>query len=248
MQLNPSIKHHLIIGVLLFVWGFIFAFFARPFEHGTMDLNKWLLVSFGFSFLFFLAYLGISGVQRAIFQRLGRWSLGLEILIYLLYYAIYTATSFVYYRSTIIDGFYNFQEFFFKIIINILLITTPIIVAARYFSLRSKAVKAEGEEEITIRGANKLDFLKIKRSALVCVSNTQNYVEIFYLEEGTLRTMLMRSSLKKMQADFDFLLQVHRSHLINPAHFKAWKDGSTIVLTQKELPVSKTYKSQLLSR
>ncbi|MEM1336183.1 MAG: LytTR family transcriptional regulator DNA-binding domain-containing protein [Bacteroidota bacterium] len=49
-----------------------------------------------------------------------------------------------------------------------------------------------------------------------------------------------------MRSDFDFLIQVHRSHLINPTHFKSWKDANSIVLTQMELPISKNYKSQLL--
>ena len=103
------------------------------------------------------------------------------------------------------------------------------------------------DEDIIIRGTNRLDFLKIKQSELVCISNTQNYVEIFFLENGTLQTKLIRNSLKKIQEDLVFLVQVHRSHLINPQHFRTWKDPHTILLTQKELPVSKTYKEGLLS-
>ena len=48
-----------------------------------------------------------------------------------------------------------------------------------------------------------------------------------------------------MQADFDFLVRIHRSHLINPVHFKSWKDAHTLSLTQIEVPVSKNYKKAL---
>ena len=89
--------------------------------------------------------------------------------------------------------------------------------------------------------------MKIKQADLIAISNSQNYVEIFYLEHEELKSKLIRSSLKKLQSDFDFLLQIHRSHLINPTHFKSWKDSSTIVLTQMELPVSKNYKEQVLA-
>ena len=81
---------------------------------------------------------------------------------------------------------------------------------------------------------------------MVCISNAQNYVEIFYTENGKLHSKIIRSSLKKVQKDFDFLLQVHRSHLINPLHFKSWKNQNTVALTQIDLPVSKNYKESLL--
>jgi DNA-binding LytR/AlgR family response regulator len=82
---------------------------------------------------------------------------------------------------------------------------------------------------------------------LVCVCNSQNYVEIFFIDENQLKTKLIRSTLKKVQNDFDFLVQVHRSHLINTTHFKARKNQDTISLTQIDLPVSKNYKGLLLS-
>jgi DNA-binding LytR/AlgR family response regulator len=89
--------------------------------------------------------------------------------------------------------------------------------------------------------------LKIKNSDLVCVSNSQNYVEIFYIENEELKTKLIRSSLKKVDADFDFLTRVHRSHLINPSHFISWKNQNTISLTQIEIPISKNYKENITS-
>ncbi|WP_264553165.1 LytTR family transcriptional regulator DNA-binding domain-containing protein [Flavobacterium sp. N2038] len=81
---------------------------------------------------------------------------------------------------------------------------------------------------------------------MVCISNAQNYVEIFYLENDKLHSKLIRASLKKIHDDFGFLVQIHRSHLINQMHFKSWRNSNTIILTQIELPVSKNYKETLL--
>ncbi len=243
-ELNPSLKHHTIIGALLCLWSFIFAFFTRPFEHGTMDLSKWIYVSVGFSLASFLSYFLSSIYQKIIYDKLLKWNIYLEITVYLLFYAVYSVITYVYYRSDIIDGIYQFPEFFRKIVLNVILIVTPILFLARRYALKLIPKK---EEEITIKGDNKLDFLKLKKSELICISNSQNYVEIFFLESDQLKTKLIRSSLKKMQYDFDFLIQVHRSHLINPSHFKSWKDSSTIILTEVELPVSKSYKNRLLS-
>ena len=209
-----------------------------------MDLRKWVLVSVGFSFMAFIAYGMVSWIQKMIFEKLAQWNMLLELGMYVLFYGIYTIITYAYYSSPIIEGFYTFQEFFLKIAINIFLIITPIIIISRRYVIHLIPNK---KEDIIIKGNNKLDFLKIKQSELVCISNIQNYVEIFFLENGELKTKLIRSSLKQIQADFDFLIQVHRSHLINPAHFKSWKNSSTILLTQKELPVSKTYKNNLLA-
>lgn len=242
--LNPSIKHHLIIGIVLCLWSFLFAFFTRPFEHGTMDLGIWIRVSIGFSLAAFFSYGLVAIYQKIIHQKVSKWNIPLEVSTYVLFYLIYTIITYVYYKSSIIRGIYNFSRFFTDIIVNITLIVTPIIFLLRRYSIKLIPQK---EEYITIKGDNKLDFLKIKKDELICISNSQNYVEVFFLENEQLKTKLIRSSMKNIQYDFDFLIQVHRSHLINPSHFKSWKDSTTISLTLIELPVSKNYKNRLLS-
>ena len=143
-----------------------------------------------------------------------------------------------------VNGNYSFLEFLVKIIFNIVLITTPLIILARRYV---QILESRKERYLIIKGENKFDYLKIKQSELVCISNAQNYVEIYFLEEGKLTTKLIRSTLKQMLANFGFLMQVHRSHLINPAHFKSWKDPNTISLTKIDLPISKNYKQQILT-
>jgi DNA-binding LytR/AlgR family response regulator len=103
------------------------------------------------------------------------------------------------------------------------------------------------DDFISIRGENKLDILKIKKCDLVCVSKAQNYVEIFFINGGEPEAMLIRTTLKKIQIELNFLIKVHRSHLINPSHFKAWKNHNTLLLTQKEIPISKNYKEIISS-
>jgi hypothetical protein len=243
-QLNPSIRLHIIIGTLLSVWIFLFAFFIRPFEHGTMDLKVWITVSLGFSILAFVCYGFITIFQKIVHQQTSKWSVSLEILTLLLFFVLYTIVTYIFYRSALVKGVYNFTTFSREIILNSVLILTPILILIRTYTIKLIPVK---DDRITIKGENKLDILKIKQADLIAISNSQNYVEIFYLEQDELKSKLIRSSLKKLQTDFDFLLQIHRSHLINPTHFKSWKDSSTIVLTQIELPVSKNYREHVLA-
>lgn len=98
-----------------------------------------------------------------------------------------------------------------------------------------------------LTGENKLDVLQLKSSDLICISSADNYVEVTYLLNNELRKKLLRTTLKTIHAQEPELVKVHRSHVINPVHFKEWKDSSSIILTQMELPVSKNYKQNILA-
>ena len=243
-KLNPSIKHHLIVGMLISLWLFVFAFIIKPFDDGTINFQSWLLISVGFGLLAFLCYGILAIIQKMIYKKLSTWNITLEISGIVFFYLIYLFGVYTYYKSPVLNGGYNFTEFFITIFIKVALILTPVIILARRYLIKLIPVK---EDVLIFKGENKHDILKIKKADLVCISNAQNYVEIFYIENDKLHSKLIRSSLKKIQDDFTFLLQIHRSHLINPTHFKSWRNPNTIILTHIELPVSKNYKEVLLA-
>ena len=243
-QLNTSIKQNLIIGLLFSLWIFIFTFIIRPFDDGTINFRDWFLISIGFSVLAFLCYGILTLVQKLIYRRISKWNIALEIGCIAFFYLIYLIGIYTFYKSPILNGGYRFSEFFSIIFIKVVLILTPVIILARRYLIKLIPIK---EEVLILKGENRFDILKINKADLVCISNAQNYVEVFYIENGRLTSKLLRTSLKNMQKDFSFLLQIHRSHLINPSHFKAWKNQDTISLTQIELPVSKNYREHLLT-
>lgn len=243
-RLNPSIKHHLLIGIFLSIWLFIFAFLIRPFDDGTISLKAWVLISIGFSLIAFLCYGVLAVIQKRIYYKQSEWNVGFEIMSLIFFQLFYAISTYGFYKSPVLDGGYDFFEFVNTITLKLALISTPILVLARMYVVTLLPGK---DDHIMIRGENKLDILKIKKSDLICVSNAQNYVEIFFIDGNDLKTKLIRSTLKKIESDCDFLIQVHRSHLINPSHFKAWKNQDTIFLTQLEIPVSKNYRERLLS-
>jgi hypothetical protein len=241
-KLNPSIKHHLVIAILISLWLFVFAFIIRPFDDGTINFRAWFLISFGFSVMAFVCYGLLAVIQKNFYERIGKWNIGLEIIAIFLFHVLYLIGVFTFYKSPVLNGGYTFSEFFSIIFIKVALIITPVIILARRYLIKLIPTK---EDVLLFKGENRLDILKIKKSDLVCISNAQNYVEIFYIENDKLHSKLIRSSLKKVQDDFGFLVQIHRSHLINPSHFKSWRNANTIILTQIELPVSRNYKDVL---
>nr|WP_199000249.1 LytTR family DNA-binding domain-containing protein [Flavobacterium sp. ASV13] len=243
-QLNISIKHNLIVGLFIALWIFVFAFIIKPFDDGTLNFRAWLLMSIGFSSIAFVCYSILAIVQKLAYEKLGKWNIKFEVVCLLFFYLTYLIGVYGYYKSPVLNGGYSFTAFFLIIFIKVALILTPVIVLARRYLIKLIPIK---EDVLVIRGENKLDVLKIKKTDLVCISNAQNYVEIFYIENDKLHSKLIRSSLKKVQDDFGFLVQIHRSHLINPMHFKSWRNQNTIILTQIELPVSKSFKESVLT-
>ena len=243
-KINPSIKHHSLIGIFISFWFFIFAYFIKPFDDGTISSKQWILISVGFSLIAFLCYGLMTIIQKKVYQKVLKWNIFFETIILLLFNFLFLIITYLYYKSPILNGGFSFIKFLQVVILKSALISTPVIVLARIYSVKLIPIQ---DDNIVIRGENKLDILKIKKNDLVCISNSQNYVEIFYTEDNQIKTKLIRSTLKKIQKDLDFLVQIHRSHLINPTHFKAWKNQDTIFLTQIERPVSKNYKEQLLS-
>ena len=232
------------IAVLLSIWIFIFAFIIRPFDDGTLSLTVWVLMSFGFAAGAFVAYAIVAIIQNKVYLKITQWNLSLEIASLVLFLSLYLIITFTYYKSPILNGGYTFFEFLSNIFIKASSITLPIIIFARKYVL---SFIPKQEKVLTIRGENKLDVLKINKKDLICISNAQNYVEVFYRNNEQLNTKLIRSSLKKIAKEIDILIQVHRSHLINPAHFKCWKNSKTVSLTFIDIPVSQKYKSKLSS-
>lgn len=243
-ELNPSIKHHLVAGLLIALWLFAFAFIIKPFDDGTLNFRSWFFISFGFSVLSFICYGVLAVLQKKIYKNIAKWNLSLEISSIVFFFLIYLFGIYTFYKSSILNGGYTFTEFFSIIFIKVALILTPVIILARRYLIKLIPVK---DDILTFTGENKLDILKIKETDLVCISNAQNYVEIFYIENGKLTSKIIRTSLKKILEDFTFLVQIHRSHLINPSHFKSWRNSNIIILTQIELPVSKNYKESVLA-
>ena len=243
-KLNPSIKHHLLVAIFIALRGFLFAFFLRPFNDDTTGFLFWIRASIGFNIIAFLAYSLITLLQHYTYQRFKKWNIGFEITTILSFHLLYTAGTYLLYKTPWINGGLSFIGWNTQIMLKVALVNLPVIAIARSYLIK---LIPKQDNTITLKGENKLDILKLKNEDLVCISNAQNYVEVFYLQQGQLQAKLLRASLKNIKEEHDFLLSVHRSHLINPAHFISWKDKQTISLTEMEVPVSKSFNKALLT-
>ena len=176
---------------------------------------------------------------------MSKQSIYFEILIIILFNILVLIGSYIYYKSSIVNGDYSFIKFTLEIYYPIFFILLPVIIFARWFI--SRKILHPNSEKIILTGDNKLDILQIQIGDLICISSADNYVTVAYLINDLLSKKLLRTTLKNIESQLPQLVKAHRSHLINPMHFKEWKNANTLLLTQIEVPVSKNYKKDILA-
>ncbi len=242
--LNTSYKYHLIIALIISLWLVLFLVLIAPFDIAELTFSARLEILPIYGLMSFVAYMVLIPIQNWVFNYFKSWTFISEVLFIIVFNSIQIFTTYSYYKSSIVNGNYDFQKFSFEIYMPIFFILLPIIIFLRWFL--NKKVPNKSENTIILKGDNKLDVLQILPKDLICISSADNYVEVNYLLRGELHKKLLRNTLKGIQNDVPDLLKVHRSHLINPTHFKEWNGSNSILLSEMEIPVSKNYKAALL--
>lgn len=244
LPLQTSVKWHLVVAVNISLWLVLFLILIAPFDVADLPFKIRLQIIPLYGLITFIVYMLLVPIQNWLFKKLKVWSVLLELAFVVSFIMLVFGGCYLYYISDVVRGDYSFQDFTFEIFFPILFIFLPILLFARWFL--NKKVKTKSEDFIMLTGENKLDFLKLKFSDLICISSATNYVEVSYLKNTHLKTKLLRSTLSAIEKKTFGLLKVHRSHLINPIHFKEWKDSSTILVNEIEVPISKKYKQAVL--
>lgn len=159
-------------------------------------------------------------------------------------------------------SFYNGAEFVATLKYTLLILMLPYFLGLLLLYLERQFYKIR-ELEHKIRKPP-LEFLTIpdeqgRLVAQVPVKNIlylkseDNYVELFYKSDGTIRKQLIRTTLKKLEETLDpeRVIRIHRSYMVNRLTL------DSVVKTQKgyvvrmesvavDLPVSTTYLKNLL--
>ncbi len=245
LRLNTSYKKHFLVAAIISLWLVGFLVLIAPFDIAELPFLIRLEILPFYGVISCISYLILIPIQNWMFSKFGRWTLFLEILFIGIFNFLAWIGSYLYYRSDIINGEYSFEKFTTQVYYPIFFVLLSILVFARWF-LNRKA-QSEPLKKIILKGENKLDVLQINPTDLVCISSADNYVEVHYLKGKNLQKKLLRNTLKNIHADIPNLVRVHRSHIINPIHFKDWKNSTTLSLTQLEVPISKKYKESFLA-
>jgi len=146
----------------------------------------------------------------------------------------------------------SFRFIFFSLIFAYVIIA----LSMRIYEYHDKAVNHEDVSVQRMRFYDSQHNLKIvlNPQAVLYISAEENYVNIFYLDNGKVKVYVLRSSMKSIDelCQDNGLVRCHRSFYINPAHvgvLRRDKDGIMYAELDaddvRHIPVSKKYYDRL---
>lgn len=245
---DPLIKNHIIIGILLVVWIFIFLYFTEPLDVNQLSDNEKLIYLPGYGLVGGVCYVLFLPFQYYLY-KLSKWRwTGFKEIIYLISFSIVSVTiARNYYLWIIVSNEpnpYSLTYMLKSIFLPALATILPIIIIGR-FAFGKYHEKRLNDNKIEIKGEGNYEGLRLQLNELISIQSSDNYIEVFYITGHQLKKTLIRNKLSSIADEFPELLRAHRSFLINPFHFRQWKteNGKLIICLSHdiEVPVSKTY-------
>lgn len=122
------------------------------------------------------------------------------------------------------------------------------------YHTRASGTDAAGTQRMRFYDSRHNLRLVVVPESVLYVAAEENYVDIFYVENGRLRNFVLRNSMKEIDelCQDNGLVRCHRSFYVNPMHIKVLrkdKDGTVSAELDfsdaRRIPVTKTYYSRL---
>lgn len=256
---NPSYKIHILIGLIL---GLLLSFILivlHPFNLNNFNHEYGEVLLLGFGLVKFLNYLLSHFIENFFYEEKGRWKVWNEIVFLFLSSLSGTVLGYIYLDMVFEEqplSFLRLVLFFYYIMLPIL----PLIIfpqsVLRYLLVKNSERPVEKKpykneniaiEKLTLKGQNANDELTIYKEHLLFIKSVDNYVKVYYLD-GQTKNRMLRAKLSDVLSQAPYLVQPHRSYLINPKHsFKVKGNSQKAVLTsqqnEEKIPIArKSYK------
>ena len=257
---NNSFKVHIFIGIIL---GLLLAFILialQPFNINNFNHNYGEVLLMGFGFVKFVNYLSSHFLGNLFYKKKKKWTLWNEIIFLVLSLLSGTVLGYIY-LDTIFEkqqiSFLRLILFFYYIVLPI----SPLIIfpkaMLRYLLNKNSSNNTENNsieinnkksETIILKGKNANDKLTILKEQLLYVKSVDNYIMVFFTDSPTKNKML-RANLSDILEQIPFLIQPHRSYLVNPKHLFKIKGNSqkaTLISEQidEDIPIARaSYKT-----
>jgi hypothetical protein len=215
---------------------FLFILFFQPFPLAMLDYNSRLLFVTGFGGITFFSECLVFILLPVLLPKwfkISEWESGPPVLLSLLLLVL-TATAFAFYIRFVgrveISLYIMFKVILVCLIPGIILIILyknksleRIILVLQeqnkyYLEQISESDKSSVDEEIDIVSDNKSDKLTVKYRDIILIKSADNYIEVYYLEEGLAVKKLLRNTLKNIElqlASRKCFMRCHRTCIVN---------------------------------
>ncbi len=245
---------------------YFFILFFQPFILNYQDLNNQLLYISGFSIITYISLVLFFIVLPWIFPSL-LTPMKHETRVFVLINSLawlFCSTGFVFYMRYV--G--KIDMTLYLVFKTGLLCMVPIVILAiireneslrnQVLYLRESNVKlnlmangrpSESTEKICFISDNKSESIELYPQEVLLIKSADNYVEIFYLQDNSLKQKLIRTTLKGLESQLKThgeFLRCHRTCIVNTRYtVKLTRGYSGYGLKmhgyEKEVPVSRQY-------
>lgn len=238
----------MLVGLALALWIFVFLYFTEPLDVNEFSNNEKLMYLPVYGLIGALCYIIMLPLQSYLYTRSEKqWTIKHEVLFNLAFIIFSFILARSYYIYVIVYGESNPYTLWYyttSIFIPAIMTILPIVLLGRWALGKYKNKRLE-DAKIEIQGEGNYESLRLLFNDLICVQSSDNYVEVSFLDNTTLKKQLIRNKLSVIETSFPELIRTHRSFLMNPYHFQSWKTENSklgIVVSQDIfIPISKTY-------
>ena len=154
-----------------------------------------------------------------------------------------------------------FMFFGYSIVYLAMAMVTPYLILYQHFTILEKEEAIEDAGRLAL--GEKVRFMDergnmkliVAQSAILYIQSDENYLRIYYLDEGKITHYLLRSSMKRVEelCAKNGLVRCHRSYFVNKNRVEVLqkeKDFTYALLdvpNAARIPVSKNYYDQILA-
>ncbi|MFK8057974.1 MAG: LytTR family DNA-binding domain-containing protein [Saprospiraceae bacterium] len=246
LQIPPN-YYHPILGGLLGLWLYVLLVFLAPFDTAPISFMWRVKLMFGYGVIFALTYQLAHLLEERLLGRLsaGWWTR--QFLLLLIFVLLNFPPVYWYYKSPIVLGEYALWDFMTQVYLTTFAVVIPLLLFGRR-RIKNILFSDRGQNQVLLRGENKLDVLQLSPEELLFVETARNYVQVHYRKDGMLQSKLLRTSLRKVAVEHPALMQVHRSYLVNPNQITCWQDAKSIMVHGSIIPVSDSYRARVVEQ
>lgn len=221
---HKNIQNHFWIALGLSIWVFVFLYFSEPFDIHRFSTTEKLTLLPIYGLIEGLCYVIPLVYQYRVTKRQKTWYFKNEGIYLMLVVGVGTLINYVFYKYAVVpgeEGVYSYVDYTKLVYLPALAIILPFVIIAR-FIIGKFSERIQLENQITIKGQGKYDFIQLNFHELVFVKSSDNYVEVYFFKGEAIEKKLVRSAISEIEKSFPELLKTHRSFLINPIHFKQY--------------------------
>ncbi|HEC42199.1 MAG TPA: LytTR family transcriptional regulator [Bacteroides sp.] len=257
-----------IVSISLFISFFMVVFQPFGLQNLTPDRKSFLLAGYGLVTFIVLSVNMI--ILPRVFPRIfieERWTVLREVFWLLWIVVTISIGNYIYSDVLTIVHWVGIKGLLIFVLFTFAIAIIPItgVTILSYNRLLKKNLKAsqelndsiEGNETSRVQDDNMLIITSENRSQkletfasnMICIESEGNYVNVWFIEEGKIVSLMIRNTLKNIETQIEktgILFKCHRAFIINLSYIEKVKGNSQGYRLQlkhidKEIPVSRNY-------